>query len=189
MTSIFLSKFQLPCFFKLNKIKGDFMKKVILLFLLVTIFLGMQNANASGAGGTPNNCGSIRLMEVKQQLFFNNEFLSTIPGNFNSGKRRPLTQDEVLKNLAAISLDGTTSGAVIIPEIINPLDVSDAIYIINSLVPFAQGDQVGFVATDESGLLPRSTKEKLKCGDGRKLTFLFKISCDMSMRTLQTDCK
>jgi hypothetical protein len=160
------------------------------VFIFATMFLGLQLIQASGRGGNPNTCDSSRLMEIKQHLFFNNEFLSIIPESFNSGKRRPLTPDEIKNNIGAIDLgDSSNNGAVITPEVINPLDVSDAIYIINSLAPVTNEGRIEFIATDASTLLPRSTKNKLTCGDGRKLSFVFKVSCDLSTRSLQTECK
>jgi len=54
------------------------------VFIFATMFLGLQLTQASGRGGNPNTCDSSRLMEIKQHLFFNNEFLSIIPESFNS---------------------------------------------------------------------------------------------------------
>ncbi len=159
------------------------------VFILATMVLGFQLTHASGRGGNPNICDSSRLMEIKQHLFFNNEFLSTIPENFNTGKSRPLTPDEIKNNIGALDLGDGGNGVVITPEVINPLDVSDAIYIINSLELVSNEGRIEFIATDASKLLPRSTKNKLTCGDGLKLSFVFKVSCDLSTRSLQTECK
>jgi hypothetical protein len=159
------------------------------VFILATMVFGFQLTHASGRGGNPNTCDLRRLMEIKQHLFFNNEFLSTIPESFNSGKRRPLAADEIKNNIGALDMGDGGNGVVITPEVINPLDVSDAIYIINSLEAVSSSSQIEFIATDASKLLPKSTKNKLTCGDGRKLSFVFKVSCDLSTRSLQTECK
>jgi hypothetical protein len=161
------------------------------LFLIaITIFSTHFSAQAMGRNGGPKiDCGANRLLEIKQSLFFDNNTLIKLPQFFNSGKRRALSIEEVRQNLDRIDLNGEVSADLITPEVMTPLDTNDAIFIINSLTPVLNGNKIEFATNDSNQNLPKETKEKLNCGDGRKLSFNFKISCDMRTKSLQIECK